>query len=84
MFYGIGFLVDEDCNIRCLTIITSKEEIKETVDEIVKSTGKTTRVRRVVMLPTENKVSSDEAKKIANKWWGNYSQMKIIDVLRGD
>ena len=84
MFYGIGFLVDEDCNIRCLTIITSKEEIKQTVDEIVKSTGNATTVRRVVTLPTENKVLSDEAKKIANKWWNNYSQMKIIDVLRGD
>ena len=84
MYYGIGFMLNENYEIKCLAIVTSKEEIKETVEEIVKCTSQKMIVRRVVTLPTEHKVSNDEARKIASQWWKDYSQMKIIDVLRGD
>ena len=84
MNFGIGFMVDENGDIRNLVIITSKDEIKEVVDEQVETTKMTIKVRRLVTLPTESKVSDDEARRIANEWWKNYSEMKILDVLRGD
>ena len=84
MNFGIGFMVDENGKIRNLVIITSKDEIKEVVDEQVETTKMTIKVRRLVTLPTESKVSDEEARRIANEWWKKYSEMKILDVLRGD
>ena len=82
MNFGIGFMVDENGKIRNLVIITSKDEIKEVVDEQVETTKMTIKVRRLVTLPTESKVSDEEARRIANEWWKKYSEMKILDVLR--